>query len=440
MLKILPEKLSFKELFPYIPLIIIAIILLLKPYYFHIVHGDLIYHLVRAKEIILNPIQGLFWDYMVYSPSGRAIWHPPLFHAIFAFLWELGGVRFANAVMALFQVLITVFIATWISKKEYGYIAGFFAGIFVLVNPRGDIFFMPMPANFIPILAVLTIYFLPKNRFNAFITSLLGIWSHMIGLVIFIPLLAIDNLKKNIKYILILLPSALFWIGYWIYFKNNTGANNSIQSSLNVYAQTDFIALTIIMIFGILGLVFLYKIDKNRFKLILYYLISLITIQILFADISRGFQYIALPMAIMAGLSVQKVYEYANFRLKKEVLGNILILGILLISLIGSASSLALIHYNTSWSELDDPIESNYLPLITFINENTASNETLWAESPIADNVAWMSGRNISNGRYGMPRGFIQKNQRINICLENNSFVIKNKNNFTIKVIPFELH
>lgn len=426
-----------KNIFPYTPFIFVLIVLLLKPYYLSTGHGDIIYHLVRVHEIVENPIKGLFWDYLVYSPTGRAIWHPPLFHVLFASLWEIGGPRFANSIITIFQVLATVFTAIWVSKREYGYIAGFFAGILVLCNPLGDVFFMALPANFIPILAVLTIYLLPKHRLGAFITSLLGIWTHMVALFIFLPLLIIENFKKNLKYIILLIPSVIFWIFYWVYFKNQTGATNTFCPLIAFNQQINFIALFVIIIVGFFGLICLYKIDKNKFKLMLYFVSSVLLVQFLFSDISRGLQYVVLPLAILGGLLIQKIYCYIKHDKKRDILANTFILILFLVAMVGASSSLALVHYNASWNDLNKPIGSFYNPLIEYIDSNTDQNEIIWVDSRIADNVAWMSGRPVSNGRYGAPPGFVEKTQRINIYMVSNGFLIKNKNNETIKFIPF---
>lgn len=138
---------------------ITLILLILKQYYLSLGGGDTDFHLILAREILINPFYGIYWDYLVYHPLGRALWHPLLFHSVFAFLWYVGGLKFANTIFVVFQILITVFIASWIGKREYGIMAGFFAGMFSLAAPRADILSIAIPANLIPILATLTIYF-----------------------------------------------------------------------------------------------------------------------------------------------------------------------------------------------------------------------------------------------------------------------------------------
>ena len=152
---------------------------------------------------------------------GRPIWHQPLFHAVYAFVWYLGGVRFAQSFMCIIQVLLTVGVASWIANKRYGVFAGFFAGFFALFIPAPSTLIAAIPATYVPILAVLTIYYMPQDKKKAFITSLLALWTHMVALVSFIPLFLVDNYKdkKNLKIIALLLPSWLFWVGYWVLFQ-----------------------------------------------------------------------------------------------------------------------------------------------------------------------------------------------------------------------------
>jgi len=109
----------FRKIIPFIPLLAVLVLLIIKPYYIFPTTGDTDFHLIRAQEIIQNPLQGLFWDYLPYFPNGRALWHPPLFHSVLAFLWYLGGSRFAHSFLFVFHIILTVFVASWVAKKYY---------------------------------------------------------------------------------------------------------------------------------------------------------------------------------------------------------------------------------------------------------------------------------------------------------------------------------
>ena len=421
-------KFKYKQYIPYIPLIGVFIALIMRPYYVFPLCGDDAFHLMRAREILESPLYGLFWDYLNYYPLGRALWHPPLFHAVYAFLWWIGGIRFAHSFMCISGVLITVGVASWISKREYGIIAGFFAGLFALSVPRVDILTMALPANLIPVFAVLTIYFLPKNKLKAAISSLLGIWTHMIGLIVFVPLFFVDNSKnwKNLKLMAPLLISEIFWIAYWIYFSGKTGATNELSPSLQWNIPLMNVpSLILILIFGIIGLYFLYKIDYRRFKLMSAYILIVLLVQFLFADIARGFQYAALPLAILSGITVQKGYEYVSNNYK-NIFTIIFIILMLIFSLIGSSPFfVSLADSEITWNDLNIPFDDKYAPVVHYIESNTNENEVLWTDSSIAENIAWMTGRKISNGEYGMPKEFIETHQGINIYYSNGTFLIK---------------
>lgn len=429
----------FHDVIPFIPLLLVLILLLIKPYYILPTIGDTDFHLVRAREILQNPIHGLFWDYLVYSPNGRALWHPPLFHSIFGFLWYVGGVRFAHSILCIFQILLTVFVATWVAKKDYGNLAGFFAGLLSLSANRIDNLTVPIPAAYIPILAVLTIHYLPKEKFKAFLTALIGIWTHMIGLVIFIALFIVDGFKdrKNLKMSLLLLPSLLFWALYWFIFKNQTGATNHIHPVFYFPPGNNLSGLLILICFGLIGLCILYKNNREVFKLYATYMLLVIIIESLFEDFARGFQYASLPLAVLSGLTIQKLYNFTQTKYKKNFSRSLIIL-VLICSIIGSSPFfISLYSDNTDWSYLDVPFESKYSSINQYINQNTSKNDVLWAETSISDKIAWMTGRYVSNGKYGCPKYFVEEHQKINIYVSNDSFLIKDYNNNTLNEIPF---
>lgn len=177
-----------------------------------------------------------------------------------------------------------------------------------------------MPAGFVPILAVLTIYYMSKDKRKALITSLLGLWTHMMSLACFIPLFLVDNYrdKTNLKIIAVLLPSWLFWVGYWVYFRDrvvNLGLFYSITHpnflSVDPTILSFYVQISIFFL-GIIGFYFLFKSNYQQFKLFLTYT-SIVIIFSFFGfngDFLRGFQFAALPMAILSALAVQRGYEY----------------------------------------------------------------------------------------------------------------------------------
>lgn len=431
-------KKYIKKTIPFIPLLVVFTLLLIKPYYLLPTMGDTDYHLVRALEILQDPIRGLSWDYLIYPPSGRAIWHPPLFHTIYALLWHVGGLRFAHSLLCVFQILFTVFIASWVAKEEYGPLAGFFAGILSLAGNRIDIYTLPLPVAYIPIMAVLTIHYLPKEKFKAFLTSLIGVWTHMFGLVIFISLFMADGLKnrRNLKMILLLLPSILFWAFYWILFKDQVGSSSQIANQTLIIGNNP-IGIVILLIFGIMGIYYLYHSDQERFRLyITYFAIISISSVILFGDFSRLLQALSLPLAILSSLTIKKIYEY-TIKKKKRSFSHLTIALILIISLVGvSPFVMALNSDEKNWNYINIPFNYEYSSLNNYITENTSPNETLWVEQDIAERIAWMTGSPVSNSKYGRGNNKTNLYQRINIYVLDNTFLIKDYNNNTLKEIP----
>lgn len=431
--------------------------MVLRPYYlFPAAVGDTEFHLARARDILENPFFGLLWDNLTYQPLGRPVWHQPLFNAVYALFWYFGGVRFAQSIMCFLQVLLTVGVASWFAKKEYGLIAGFFAGFFALFVPAVNSLCIPMPAAFVPILAVLTIYYIPKDKKKAFVTSLLGLWTHMVSLACFIPLFLVDNYKdkSNLKIIALLLPFILFWAGYWIYFRDRIVSHGLFYSITHPQflctdpSQPTFYIQISIFFIGFIGLYILYKRNYRQFKLFLTYILIVIVVSFFGfnGDFLRGFQFSALPIAILSALAVQKGYEYLNKNYKKFV-SILFILLILLYSLLGTIIYVGNLPNKEigQWNNIDKPFEGDYYPLTIYIDQNTDKNQTIWTDKLRSEKLAWMTGRKISNGfypndEYGGTTGFKEQFQNINIYVDKESFIIKNKNNIIIKEIPHNLN
>ncbi|OEC84689.1 MULTISPECIES: hypothetical protein [Methanobacterium] len=438
------------KLIPFTPLIIIFAVILIKPYYLFPNAGDTDFHLAKAHDILLNPLLGLFWDNLTYYPLGRPVWHQPLIDTVYALMWGLGGVRFAHSFMCVLQLMLTVGVATWIANKEYGIFAGYFAGIFALLGPLQYTLIIAIPATYIPIFAMLTIYYLPKDKKKAFIMALLGLWTHMIALVSFLPLFFVDNYKdkRNLKIIALLLPSIIFWAGYWIYFSNRMitlGTFYSVTHLNTIFGTTEIIgsiySFLLVYTLGSIGLYLLLKINKKQFELILTYVTTVIVFSFFGfqGDYLRGFQFATLPMAILSGLTVQKGYEYVSHNYK-PIFSSILILMFLLLSMVGAVIFFAQLpnQQGKGWEALNYPFEGDYAPLKDYIEQNTGGNDVIWTESKLAEKIAWMTGRKISNGKYvggeyGTIVGFEGQHQKINIYESQGIILVKNINNVTIK-------
>lgn len=435
-------------LIPFTPLIVVFIVLILRPYYLFPVGGDTEFHLARAREILENPFYGLFWDSITYYPMGRPVWHQPLFNVVYAGLWYLGGVRFAESFLCVFQVLLTVGVASWFANREYGIFAGYFAGLFALAVPAPSTLTAAIPAAYIPILAVLTIYYIPKDKKKAFIASFLGLWTHMVALACFIPLYLVDNYRDrtNLKIIALLFPSWLFWAAYWFYFRDRlvTGGMFYTLTHLKLvpphpgsYAFLIFIA---VFFLGIIGLYLLYNSNYRQFKLFTTYILIVLFFSLFGfnGDFLRGFQFAALPMAILSGLVVEKGYKHLSIN-HNRIISSLFLVIMIFISMMGAMVFFSYLpnQHGKGWDALQTPFEGEYASLKEYIENNISKDQVLWTDRELSEKVAWMTGRSVSNGLYpdgvyGGTSGFLDQHQDINVYNINNTFLITDLDNKTI--------
>jgi hypothetical protein len=447
----LQVKDKIQLLIPFTPLIAVFIVLILRPYFLFPVGGDTDFHLARAQEILQNPFWGLFWDNITYYPMGRPVWHQPLFNAVYAGLWYLAGVRFAHSFLCVFQVLLTVGVASWFANREYGIFAGYFAGLFSLAMPAPSTLTAAIPAAYIPILAVLTIYYIPQDKKKAFLASLVGLWTHMVALFCFIPLYLVDNYrdKTNLKIIALLLPSWLFWAVYWVYFKDRlvTGGIFYTLTHLKLvpphpgsYAFLIFLA---VFVLGIIGLYLLYNSNYRQFKLFTTYIVIVIFFSFFGfnGDFLRGFQFAALPMAILAGFAVERGYKNLSSN-RNRLLSSLFLLLMVFISMMGVVIFFSYLpnQHGKGWDALETPFEGEYVPLKDYIENSTSANQVVWTERELSEKVAWMTGRSVSNGlysdnTYGGTRGFVDQHQNINIYKSDGYVTVRDLNNNTIAQI-----
>jgi hypothetical protein len=446
------DLLNFKDkiqlLIPFTPLIVVFIVLILRPYYLFPVGGDTEFHLARAREILENPFYGLFWDNITYYPMGRPVWHQPLFNAVYAGLWYVGGVRFAQSFLCIFQILLTVGVASWFANKEYGVLAGYFAGLFALSVPAPSTMIAAIPATYVPIMAVLTIYYIPKDKKKAFIASLIGLWTHMVALICFIPLYLVDNYrdKTNLKIIALLLPFWLFWVGYWIYFKDRLVTGGIFYTFTHIkFLSTNptspaFIIFLAVFFLGLIGLYLLYNNNYRQFKLFATYMVLIFSFSLFGfnGDFLRGFQFVALPMAILSGLTVERGYKYL-FNNYSRIISSSFLMAMVFISMIGAVVFFSYMpsQYGKGWDALDTQFEGEYAPLKEYIENNTSPDQVLWTDRELAEKVAWMTGRRVSNGlypdnTYGGTRGFVDEHQSINIYQSDGYVLVNDINNNTL--------
>lgn len=156
-------------------------------------------------------------------------------------------------------------------------------------------------------------------------------------------------------------------------------------------------------------------------------MVVVLAAEFLFDDISRGLQYVALPLAVVGG--------YAGSRMLENSSGAVKLVTVILIISSATLFTEQLLLTDMRWSDTVIPFENHYHPLREYIETHTGPDEVVWASSSIADKVAWMTGRRVSSGHYGPPPGFRETHQRINIYDENGKFVVRDEKNRTVDVI-----
>jgi hypothetical protein len=309
-----------KERLVYLPLLLGTVVLIFKPYFLAPTYGDTEYHLLRAREILTNPIKGMFWDYLTFFPEGRAIWHQPLFHLSTAVLWKIGGVRFAHSIITVAQILLSVGIAIWFTKKYFGALAAIIAGILMLFPLRMDYLTTPLPSAYIVPLLLLTTHFILKKQLKwALISSLIAMWTHPVALIAFPILILLSDLRRY-RYTILAALTWVFWVSYWIWFREETRTSIfsafSFPSSSSIFGPiilpsgpfgTALNAHFLLFPLGILG-IWMYK-SHIVTRLIAWPLMSIIFAYILISDYPRISQYSALPLSVFSGCAVQKIYS-----------------------------------------------------------------------------------------------------------------------------------
>lgn len=261
----------------------------------------------------------------------------------------------------------------------------------------------------------------------------MGLWTYMMSIACFIPLFLADDLrdKNNLKIIALLLPSWLFWLGYWIYYRDRLvtgGIFYSITHPAFLCADPtlpSFYIQTSIFLVGTVGLCMLYKNNYRQFKLFLTYILIVIIFSLFGfnGDFLRVLQFFSTSMAILASLTVQSGYRYLtkNYRF---LISALFLFIVLFYSLLGMAIFVGSLPNKDSgnWENLNIPFEGFFSPLKSYIYNTTDVNQVIWSDKIIAEKLAWMTGRKVSNGLYqdgvyGGTKGFHDQPQDINIYI-----------------------
>lgn len=404
----------------YASAVLIFVLSLIKPYYLLPTFGDTDYHLVRARELMEDPLKGLYWDYLRCYPQGKAVFYPPMFHISTALLWVIGGVRFAHSFLAVFQVVFIAFAASFFAKR-YGQIAGMSAGFLIFLSPRVDFFSVPIPSAYLFPLILLSICCLADGRTSAaFFFSLLALVTHP-GAILVVPVLFLFygyRKPQNLSMILGLSPVWLLSVGYWMYFKGqlshwmDLNIAGHITKAVPLWLSNPQPYYALFVFLGVLGIL----IERRRVetRAVLFAAGILALFAFLYGDYSRFLHYGSVPLAIYSGVALQAGYNAIKY---KDVALVFVINAVLLLLLLIPNMYTSLLSSEAGWHLLDKEFESPYGELKSYIEEETSPEEVVYADNELADKIAWMTGRKISNcGMFGVPRtGYSPTRQRVNV-------------------------
>jgi hypothetical protein len=397
---------DLKEYLVYLPLLLGMAVLIFRPYFLTPTYGDTEYHLLRAREILGNPVKGLFWDYLVFFPDGRAIWHQPLFHLSTAVLWKIGGVRFAHSIIVVAQIILSIGVVIWFTNKYFGALAGIIAGILALFPLRMDYLTTPLPSAYIIPLLLLTIHFILEKKVKwALACSVIAMWTHPLTLIAFPILILLSDLRRY-RYTITAGLTWVFWVSYWIWFREETRASISVAfspPSLSSIVGPIFLpsgplgttlnTYLLLLPLGLLG-IWMYRTHRIT-KLIAWPLGGIILAHVLIADYVRIGQYLALPLSIFSGCAIQKIYSNAKEKNRKNVA-----IG----ALIGFSFSFLFFSPNvvtmetaadlTWWKSFKDYEFTN--PFIEYTSQIDVQEDCVTSYNVRdGERLAWMTGKNV---------------------------------------------
>jgi hypothetical protein len=93
----------FQKVVPFIPLMAVLVLLLLKPYYIFPTTGDIDYHLIRAQEILQNPFMA--FSGLSCIPTRWQINMAPSIIPYYTCVFYGILVAFAHSLLSVFQIL-----------------------------------------------------------------------------------------------------------------------------------------------------------------------------------------------------------------------------------------------------------------------------------------------------------------------------------------------
>jgi len=409
LINIIKKKKHFLIFLPAIIAFFIALIPTLK---FHApLSWDVYFHVHMAKLYLEQGI--IFWDPLTFSPFGRPIYYPPLFHLFIALLSDITSydlleiTRFMQPFLA-FSVVLSF---TYLAYKLYNLSVGFIAGFLLFLTLPFSRFMYPIPESLAMIFLPLAIYFyyygLENNNYfyvlASGVLSGLNLLIHPSSAVLLVVILGFYTFtlkavrrKVNSKHFLLYTALTIIIASWWWFplLLNYGYVYNFPTVIVSLFDYPRIFGIT--LVFSPLGAYLLFKNKKNNDILIITWLIILVVIsQIYLLGISvlsdRILYYAVLPLTIMAayGLSYLDRAPYKNLFYMLTLF--------LIISIIISASFVA------SMSKPD--VSSSQLEIAYYFqNQGDKHSVVISADYILDSTIVSIARQPVSRGGYGGSR------------------------------------
>jgi hypothetical protein len=403
---------KYKHFLVFLPAIISFCVALIPTLNFQApLSWDVYFHVHMAKLYLEHGI--IFWDPLTFSPFGRPIYYPPLFHLFIALLSDITSydllkiTRFMQPFLA-FSVVLSF---TYLAYKLYNLSVGFLAGFLLFLTLPFSRFMFPIPESismiFLPLVIYLYYYGLENNNYFYILAS--GVLSGLnllihpssaallvVTLGFYTFILKVVKRKVNSKYFLHYTALTIIIASWWWFpLLLNYGYVFHIPTVIvSLFDYPRIFGIT--LIFSPLGAYLLFKNKKNNDILIITWLIILVVFsQIYLLGISvlsdRILYYAVLPLTIMSAYGV----SYFD-RVPYKRVFYILTL-FLMISIIISAFFIA------SMSKPD--VSNSQLEIAYYFQNHVDKNSVVISADYILDPVIVSIARQpVSRGGYGGSR------------------------------------
>jgi len=322
--------------------------------------------------------------------------HPPLQIYLIALFFKIFGVSFfVGKLISLISSSLCVILIYFISKEAFKNNSSFISAMIFLISPAFIAFSTQGYGMWeASLFVLLSIYLILKNKITessfTFIIAILFRYFSLIYLPFLLTLLIIKRIKIKKFLLTFLLFSIIISSALILIFDQNIITDTiifQIKNTGNRISQEYFISqyLSIGMFFiflGFLSAVYAYQ-TKNKFLLLfsVYPIISDIIIFFLFREIAYHYFIISLPLyAIAIGKALLSA---------KDKIIQISIIAILALALLSNVPTIDF-YLNPKYAE-------RYYSIASFIENNTAANDSIFGEPVAVSYASFVTNRRISS-------------------------------------------